>query len=194
MVLSINKLLDEYKDYSNKYQKIAIEEKQNHLIKIKRGLYETNKKANPFTIANILLSPSYISFETALSYYGMIPERVYAIKSASFKKNKIKEYNNFFGHYIYQDIYYKAFPYDINKITIDNQEVLIASREKALIDMVSVLSPRKNRKELIELLYDDLRIDEVIFEELDKEKMIKLCDYYKSTTIKLLKKYLEKFI
>ena len=194
MVLSINKLLDEYKDYSNKYQKIAIEEKQNHLIKIKRGLYETNKKANPFTIANILLSPSYISFETALSYYGMIPERVYAIKSASFKKNKIKEYNNFFGHYIYQDIYYKAFPYDINKITIDNQEVLIASREKALIDMVSVLSPRKNRKELIELLYDDLRIDEVIFEELDKEKMIKLCDYYKSTTVKLLKKYLEKFI
>ena len=87
MVKNINDLLFEYRNYSNVYQKISIEEKKNNLIKIKRGLYETNKNADPFVIANVLLSPSYISFETALAYYGMIPERVYAIKSASFKKN-----------------------------------------------------------------------------------------------------------
>ena len=90
MIKTIDMLLYEYRDYSNIYNKIILEEKNNNLIKLKRGLYETNKDADPFTIANVLLSPSYISFETALAYYGMIPERVYAIKSASFKKNKKK--------------------------------------------------------------------------------------------------------
>ena len=100
MIKTIDMLLYEYRYYSNIYNKIAVEEKNNNLIKLKRGLYETNKDADPFTIANVLLSPSYISFETALAYYGMIPERVYAIKSASFKKNKKKEYKNAFGLYL----------------------------------------------------------------------------------------------
>ena len=191
MIKTINELVFEYREYSNIYQKISIEEKNNKLIKIKRGLYETNKDADPLTIANILLSPSYISFETALSYYGMIPERVYAIKSASFKKNKIKEYKNYFGTFLYQDVNPKAYPYEINQIDIDGIKVLIASREKALLDLLSVISPRNNKKELLELLFEDLRIDEVIFEELDNNKIIELCDFYSSKTIKILKKYLE---
>ena len=191
MIKTINELVFEYREYSNIYQKISIDEKNNKLIKIKRGLYETNKDADPLTIANILLSPSYISFETALSYYGMIPERVYAIKSASFKKNKIKEYKNYFGTFLYQDVNSKAYPYEINQIDIDGIKVLIASREKALLDLLSVISPRNNKKELLELLFEDLRIDEVIFEELDNNKIIELCDFYSSKTIKILKKYLE---
>ncbi|MBQ9448540.1 MAG: hypothetical protein IJU60_01535 [Acholeplasmatales bacterium] len=191
MIKTIEMLLYEYRNYSNVYNKISLEEKNNNLIKLKRGLYETNKDADPFTIANVLLSPSYISFETALAYYGMIPERVYAIKSASFKKNKKKEYKNFFGLFLYQDINSNAYPYDINEIEIDGTKVLIASREKALLDMLSVISPRNNKNELLDLLFDDLRIDEVVFDELDKNRMIELCDLYPSKTIKLFKKYLE---
>ena len=191
MIKTIDMLLYEYREYSNIYNKIVLEEKKNNLIKLKRGLYETNKEADPFTIANVLLSPSYISFETALSYYGMIPERVYAIKSASFKKNKIKEYKNYFGTFIYQDVNSKAYPYEINQIDIDGVKVLIASREKALLDLLSIISPRNNKKELLELLFDDLRIDEVIFDELDKNRIIELCKYYSSKTLQILKKYLE---
>lgn len=191
MIKTIDMLLYEYRDYSNIYNKIILEEKNNNLIKLKRGLYETNKDADPFTIANVLLSPSYISFETALAYYGMIPERVYAIKSASFKKNKKKEYKNHFGLFLYQDINSNAYPYGINEIEIDGTKVMIASKEKALTDMLSIISPRNNKKELLDLLFEDLRIDEVIFDELDKTKMIKLCDLYSSKTLRLLKKYLE---
>ncbi len=39
-----------------------------------------------FLIANKLYAPSYVSFEMALSYYGLIPEGVYAITSATSKK------------------------------------------------------------------------------------------------------------
>ena len=192
MIKTIDMLIYEYRDYSNIYNKIVLEEKNNRLIKLKRGLYETNKDADPFTIANVLLSPSYISFETALSYYGMIPERVYAIKSASFKKNKKKEYKNSFGLFLYQDVNSNAYPYDINEIEIDGTKVMIASREKALTDMLYTISPRNNKKELLDLLFEDLRINEVIFDELDKNKIIELCDLYSSKTLNILKRYLEK--
>ncbi len=191
MIKNIDLLLYEYRDYSDVFKKISSEIRKNNLIKLKRGLYETNKDADPFTIANVLLSPSYISFETALSYYGMIPERVYTIKSASFKKNKKKEYKNHFGLFLYQDINSNAYPYDINEIEIDGVRIMIASREKALLDLLSVISPRNSKKELLELLFDDLRIDEVIFDELDKNKMIELCDLYSSKTLNIFKKYLE---
>lgn len=191
MIKTIDMLTYEYGDYSNVYNKIVYEEKNNNLVKLKRGLYETNKDADPLTIANALLSPSYISFETALAYYGMIPERVYAIKSATFKKNKKKEYRNHFGLFLYQDVNSNAYPYDIKQIEIDGIKVMIASKEKALLDLLSVISPRNNRKELTDLLFDDLRIDEAMFDELDKDKIIKLCDLYSSKTLKILKKYLE---
>ena len=192
MIKTIDMLIYEYRDYSNIYNKIVLEEKNNRLIKLKRGLYETNKDTDPFTIANVLLSPSYISFETALSYYGMIPERVYAIKSASFKKNKKKEYKNSFGLFLYQDVNSNAYPYDINEIEIDGIKVMIASREKALTDMLYIISPRNNKKELLDLLFEDLRINEAIFDELDKNKIIELCDLYSSKTLNILKRYLEK--
>jgi len=191
MIKTIDMLIYEYRNYSNIYNKIAYEEKNNNLIKLKRGLYETNKNADPLTIANVLLSPSYISFETALAYYGMIPERVYAIKSATFKKNKKKEYKNNFGLFLYQDVNLNAYPYDINQIEIDGVKVMMASKEKALLDLLSVISPRNNKKELTDLLFDDLRIDEVLFDELDKDKIIKLCELYSSKTLKILKKYME---
>lgn len=191
MIKTIDMLIYEFQDYSNIYNKIGYEVKNNNLIKLKRGLYETNKDADPLTIANSLLSPSYISFETALAYYGMIPERVYAIKSATFKKNKKKEFKNYFGLFLYQDVNSNAYPYDINQVEINGIKVMMASKEKALLDLLSVISPRNNKKELIDLLFDDLRIDEVIFDELDKDKIILLCDLYSSKTLKIFKNYLE---
>ena len=190
MIKTIDVLAYEYRNYSNIYNKIKNEETKNHLIKIKRGLYETNVNANPLTLANSILSPSYISFETALSYYGMIPERVYAIKSATFMKNKKKEFSNSFGLFLYFDVNKNAYPYDICQVEIDNTNVYIASKEKALLDMISIISPRNNIKELEDLIFNDLRIDEIIFDQLDFSKMIKLCDLYCSKSIKLLKKYL----
>ena len=68
---------------------------------------------------------------------------------------------------------------------------MIASKEKALTDMLSIISPRNNNKELLDLLFEDLRIDEVIFDELDKCKLIELCNLYSSKTLHIFKNYLE---
>ena len=65
--------------------------KNKQIFPITKGLYETNEHVNPFYLANPIYSPSYISFETALAYYDLIPERVYMIKNATFKKKKRKK-------------------------------------------------------------------------------------------------------
>ena len=81
---------------------------QNILI-TKVFLYTNKKNENEFLIANALLTPSYISFETALAYYGLIPEEVRNITSASYdiRKQKIYSYNN--KIYKYNDIPKEAF-------------------------------------------------------------------------------------
>src|SRR3989344_1271569 len=56
----------------HRYKKIGF------ILQIKRGLYAFPDNLPPDAyIANKLYSPSYISFEFALSYHGVIPETVY---------------------------------------------------------------------------------------------------------------------
>ena len=190
MIKTIETLSFEYKDYANLYNKINRDERDGRLFKLKRGLYETSATAEPFPIANVLVTPSYISFETAMSFYGLIPERVYLIKSATYKKNKTKKFENHFGTFFYQDVEKKAYPFGIDIIEIGELPVMIASKEKCVLDMLSVVSPRSNFTELKNLLFDDLRIDEEVFDSLDKNMILDLSKHYSSSTVKLLGKYI----
>ena len=61
------------------------------LIKIRNGLYETEANTPSYLLAGSIYGPSYISFEYALSYYGLIPERVTTITCATFNKRKEKK-------------------------------------------------------------------------------------------------------
>lgn len=192
MIYTIEQLKDNYKNYNNFFEKIKTEEKNQRLIKINRGLYTNSYNENLFHIANILSTPSYISFETALSFYDLIPERVNIIKSASFKKNKTKLYKTPLGTFYYQDINKKSYPFGIDMISIDGNVILIASKEKALTDMLSILSPRHNINELHAMLFDDLRINEYVFEQMDKNLLMDLCDQYPSKNLNLLKSYVRK--
>ncbi len=190
MVKTIEMLEYDYKDFGNVYNKISREEKAGNLIKIKRGLYATEQTTNPMLVANYLFAPSYISFETALAYYGMIPERVHLIKSATYMKNKTKLYENKFGRFEYRDVQKEVYAYGIDIVDIDGNRIQIASREKALLDMLASVSPRNNAKEVEELLFDDLRINEEIFDELDRNKLDDLARLYNSTTIKNFRIYM----
>lgn len=75
-----------------KFYRSRLNEWQNkgYIKKLRRGYYMFADVAlneeTLFLIANRLYTPSYISFEMALSYYGLIPEGVYSITSASSRK------------------------------------------------------------------------------------------------------------
>ena len=86
-----------------------------------------------FLIANELLSPSYISLETALSWYGVIPEGVYTITSVS--TIRVIDYNTDISNFSYRKIKANAFFGD-NLVEIQGLErkYRIASIEKAIVD------------------------------------------------------------
>ena len=95
MIYNLQTLKIKYKEYSNLNQKISLEVKKGNLIRIKRGLFTDNLEIDKKVIANLCYGPSYISFEYALSYYGLIPEYVSTITSACFNKKNNKTYNSF---------------------------------------------------------------------------------------------------
>ncbi len=102
------------------------------LIKLRNSFYLI-KDSHPshLFIANRLCSPSYISLETALSHYGIIPEVVYTTTSITTKIPR--EYETPIGTFSYQCIKKEAYAgYSLQEI--DGRKVFIAEAEKALAD------------------------------------------------------------
>ena len=192
MIKTYQILIEELSEYKNPKTKIQRMVKNNEIYPITKGLYETNKNVNPFYLAEPIYSPSYISFETALSYYNLIPERVYAIKSATFKKLKKKEYNTPFGLFIYQDVPSDAFPYGTDIINIDGYTYRIATKEKALLDQLYSTTPIRNMREMREYLFNDMRINEIELDSFDKKIVDELSKLYHSKNVELFSKMLRK--
>ena len=194
MILTNDIIKNNLKEYSNKNTKICREIKNGNLIKIRNGLYETNPNVNGYLLAGSIYGPSYLSFDFALSYYGMIPEKVTAYTRATFNKKKKKTYTNKFGTYLYRDIPTKAYPFGINIIEENEYICQIASPEKALCDKLYILPVVKNMTELEQLLFNDLRIDKTEFSQLEVFDILELSKLYHSTNVKLLYKYMNRKI
>ena len=180
-------------NFSNKDTKLSRDVKNGKLIKIVNGLYETDSNTSPYLLAGSIYGPSYISFEYALSFYGLIPEKVNVVTSATFNKKKKKIFNTSFGTFTYRDVPQVTYPEEIILKEENGYSYQIASKEKAICDKLYTLKPIKNLDNLRKLLFDDLRIDKDIFESLDIEKIEKLSNLYHSTNVSLLAKYMRKF-
>ena len=192
MIYDSSSLIKLYEDYSNINQKISYETKKGNLTRIKRGLYSDNILIDSPVIANVCYSPSYISFEYALSYYGIIPERVTLYTSAVYNKKNNKMYRLDNVAFEYRSIPNDAFNEGI--IFLKNEEGIrykIASKEKALCDTLYSKYPVRSISDLKILLFEDLRIDEDLFLKLDFEFICKIAPLYHSNTLLTLKKYLK---
>ena len=186
MIKTTDMILEELQSYANPKTKLSRMVKQGKYFQIARGLYETDKNVPGHLLAGSIYGPSYISFEYALGFYGMIPEAVYTITSATFEKKKKKKYETAFGTFTYRDVPSAAFPLNIRLIQEGSYFYRIAEPEKALCDQLYTMPPAKNIKLLAELLFDDLRIEETELLKLEIEKIVFLSDRYHSTNIKKL--------
>lgn len=174
--------------------KISDLEKAGELIRLKKDLYV--RKSNNISkelIANHLYGASYVSLETALSFYGMIPERVYAIRSMTTKR--AKSFKTPLGNFEYKTVSVDYFNIGIRQEIVENQYVfLIAEPTKAVCDMI-VTTPNlrlQSVKALRNYLTKDLRIDFEELKLLDKE-IVKQCINMgkKKGELKRLLKFLE---
>ncbi len=153
-----------------------------HLTPIRRDLYLINRlrkeRVDPFEIAPIIYGPSYVSFESALSYHGWIPEAVRTITCASVKRSK--EYQTPIGAFSYQHIPIEAFSFGVGQIEQNGSILFIGNPVKALADII--YARKRSWKDLNDL-YDDLRIEPETFQDSDKQLLIDLIKNYPSPRV-----------
>ena len=192
MIITSEMFKNNLNKYSNRDTKLSRDVKSGKLFKIINGLYETDMNTPSYLLAGSIYGPSYISFEYALSYYGLIPEGVSVVTCATFDKKKKKQFNTQFGIFIYRDVPVLAYPEEIILKEEDNYSYQIATPEKALCDKLYTLKTIKNYNELEKMLFNDLRIDIDIFKSLDIDKINYLSNLYHSVNVKLLAKYMRR--
>lgn len=115
------------------------------VTKIKRELYCFNPTyIDEFVLANKLYQPSYISLETALNYYGMIPDIPQSLTSIG--TTTTKKIDNQFGSFRYVKIkpylFFGFTSIQSSRLSADSQDAPIyynlALKEKALLDYLYV--------------------------------------------------------
>ena len=123
--------------------------KRNVIGSLTKGKYQflmARKIPEDFLVANFLYSPSYVSLESALSYYGLIDQFPYQITSVTFKKNKTIETEN--KKFVYNHVK-GAFFVDYKKT---QEEYLIASPQKAVFDLIYLVYKGGRAKSILDLL------------------------------------------
>ena len=144
------------------------------LLRLGRGLYafpESLRRGplSSFEIANKLYSPSYVSFESALSCHGLIPEAVHTTTSVCFQR-KNKTFSNTLGCFSFDHLSCRPFFMGVTKHGEGGE--LIASPLKALFDLIAI---RRKKYASLEDLEGDLRIDrESLGEEVVKLRAVEL--------------------
>jgi hypothetical protein len=183
-------LLRKYKRPNDKISELV---KSGALTTLKNGLYMPGavlsiRQPEPFLIANHLWGPSYVSLESALSYWGMIPERVYEISSVTIKSTKT--YKTDAGRFSYQHSETPYYSFGIRSVALTpRQVVLMASPEKALCDKVIMTSGvlLRSIRQAREFLLDDMRLDEDKLHDLNLDEITSWLEYaHKRSSLEIL--------
>lgn len=177
--------------YSSPACKLGRMVEDGEIVRLRRGLYETDLDTPPYLVANEICGPSYISFEYALSWHQIIPEQVRVVTSATVGKRKNKYFENRLGDFSYSDVPETAFPVGVDICEQDGREYRMASPAKAICDKLYKMPPARSRSALEELMFDDLRFDEEIVYGMDPSIIRKYADLYHCTTINTLASLLE---
>lgn len=109
------------------------------LLQLRRGLYALappyqQVPPHPFLVANRLMPGSYVSLQTALAFYDLIPEHVAAVTSIG--PRRPGEWSTPLGEFLYQYVRPELlFGYE-QRLVDDGQAAFVATPEKALLDLI----------------------------------------------------------
>lgn len=117
--------------------------KKGVFVRLKRGFYTPSFNfPSPYFLANKVYQPSYVSFETALSFHHIIPERVYGVTSATTKNTREFEIKDISLEYF--KIKIQAYT-GYSPMKQGDEIILMAEKEKALADFLYFVNLGKRR-------------------------------------------------
>ena len=167
-------------------------QKKGYIRKVIKGYYVFSdlplNEAVLFKIANRIYSPSYISFEMALAYHGLIPEAVYGLTSASTLRTY--RFKTSLAEFIYTRIKPELF-FGYQLVQLDqckDQYVKIASLEKAILDYFYIHTDIRDEDHFASLRFNQERL----FQQLDENKLNQFLEKLsKKTVTKRVRAFLE---
>jgi len=185
-------VMEELKNYASPKMKLSRMIKSGSIIQIRRGLFTDDQNISARTLAPVIYGPSYLSFEYALAYYGLIPERVTIFTSASFKKNRDKVFHTPLGDYYYYYLPAAVYPYGLTRKEENGNPYLIALPEKALCDALYKTSGISTQIELERHLLEDWRIEMSDLMNLDSSFIHFIAPLYRRKPANLFDQWLKK--
>lgn len=157
-------IISQLGDYKAPSMKIQNMERAKEIIRLKKGMFIVNGSDYGFPISkpicsNHIYGPSYLSLQWALSYYGLIPERVYMVTAVTIKRSR--KFENELGVFSYRQVPEDYYPIGITIEEHDGTNILIATPEKALCDMILAdpYIPNDSIEGLYRYLEEDIRFD-----------------------------------
>jgi len=182
---TITEALLTYRKPRDKFTKLL---ESGAVVRIKKGLYTFGEdfRKEPISreyLANLIYGPSYVSLDYALSYHGLIPERVDLVTSVTMKRSK--EFQTPFGMFSYRMVTDNRYSLGAVLEQAGKVSFLIASPEKALIDKVWT-DKRFHGTSLSEYktyLTEDLRIDLEALKNLDISRTQSIVGKYDSAKV-----------
>lgn len=157
------------------------------LILLRRGLYASRRDLDPLALAGPIYGPSYVSFETALSWHGMIPEGVVEILSAT--PSRPAEFSNAYGTFRFLTIPKLIYSHGIQRVSDAKLSFLIASPTKALVDRIAREAGFRSMAD-VRHWFDGMRIE--LDAPLDHSELSACAEGYGRPSVRWLLRYAEK--
>ncbi len=166
-------------------------QKAGKIFQLRRGLYSLAPPfqktiPHPFLIANRLAPGSYVSLQSALAHYGMIPEFVPVTTSVG--TGRPAQWETMLGNFVFQHIQVDFF-YGTRLLDLGGkQRGFIASPEKALLDLIYLTPGGDDPGYLAELRLSNLnRLDWRIMVQyagrMDKPKLYRAVEAIRSLAV-----------
>jgi predicted transcriptional regulator of viral defense system len=163
-------------------------QRKGYILKLRNGWYafqDTESHENiEWLAANLIYAPSYISLQTALSWYNLIPEMITMTTSVTSRKTNqfITSLGRFDYHRIKPELY--GFGYTLEDADPDQgrfkngRKIMVASPQKAILDFFYINSFYDSEKEM-----EGLRLNENELAKALNEDFFRFLERYKNNAL-----------
>ncbi|KLT65141.1 hypothetical protein [Pedobacter sp. BMA] len=154
------------KDYKRPNDKILSLKADGLIEPIKKGLYIAGRslgaeRPESALLANHILGPSYLSMESALAHYGLIPEKVFAVTSMTTKASR--KFQTSIGLYSYTNLPLPYYAFGLATVNLSkDQQAIMATPEKALCDKIATTAgiTLRSQSSTRDYVFGNLRMEE----------------------------------
>jgi len=157
--------------------------KKGYILKIRNEWYclpeFLEEPYSSWIIANLVHNPSYISLESALNFYNLIPEGVYMTTSVTTKRpiRMAMAGHNYSYSSIRTELFYG---YNLIEVTRYKRKIRIADFEKTILDFLYFRSRYNTIRTISELRFNE----PVLRENLNTDRLFRYLDDFNNDELK----------